>query len=119
MSFALTTPQFLDGSKDVTRRFGWAFLKPGDILCAVEKGMGLKKGEKVKRLGFIEVVSVRNEPLDEITQDDVRREGFPHWTPRDFTDFFCRSKYGARKRGLRKGINRRLSCSAAAKAENA
>lgn len=23
LSFALTTPQFLDGSKDVTRRMGW------------------------------------------------------------------------------------------------
>ena len=32
ISFALTTPQFLDGSKDVTRRNGWLMLKTGDIL---------------------------------------------------------------------------------------
>ena len=90
ISFALTTPQFLDGSKDVTRRLGWWTLKPGTVLCAVEKGMGLKKGEKVKRLGLIEVVSARTEPLCDITDEDVVREGFPGWTARDFTDFFCR-----------------------------
>lgn len=91
MSFAMTTPQFRDRSKTVTRRLGWWFVKPGDVLCGVEKGMGLKKGEKIKRLGLIEVVDARNEHLDEITQDDVIREGFPHWTPRDFTDFFRRA----------------------------
>lgn len=84
----MTTPQFRDRSKTVTRRFGWWFLKPGDVLCGVEKGMGLKKGDKIKRLGLIEVVDVRNEHLDEITQEDVIREGFPDWTPRDFVDFF-------------------------------
>ena len=45
ISFSLTTPQFRDGTKDVTRRLGWTFLKPGDRLCAVVKAMGLKKGE--------------------------------------------------------------------------
>lgn len=47
ISFALTTPQFKSRSKDVTRRIGWWFLKPGDVVMGVEKGMGLKKGEKV------------------------------------------------------------------------
>lgn len=86
MSFAMTTTQFLDGTKDVTRRFGWWFLKPGDRLCAVEKAMGLKKGEKMTRLGVIEVVSVRAEPLNAITQDDMPREGFPNFTPEYFVD---------------------------------
>lgn len=36
MSFALTTPQILNRSKTVTRRAGWSFLKPGDIVCAVQ-----------------------------------------------------------------------------------
>ena len=44
MSFALTTRQFLAHEKTVTRRLGWEFLKPGDRVCGVEKGMGLKKG---------------------------------------------------------------------------
>ena len=50
MSFAITTSQVRDRSKTVTRRLGWRFLKRGDVVCAVVKNMGLKKGEKVQRL---------------------------------------------------------------------
>lgn len=84
MSFAMTTDQVKARTKDVTRRFGWWFLKPGDVLNGVEKSMGLKPGEKIKRLCQIRVVSVTKEPLNAITQDDVRREGFPDWTPKQF-----------------------------------
>jgi len=83
ISFSMTTAQFIDGSKDVTRRFGWWFLKSGDRLMAVEKAMGLKKGEKIVRLGEIEVISVRREPLSEMSRDleygleELRREGYP------------------------------------------
>lgn len=76
MSFSLTEAQFLDGSKDVTRRLGWKFLKPGDRVRAVRKAMGLKKGERVHPLGVIEIVSVRREALEDVTHGDVRREGF-------------------------------------------
>lgn len=101
ISFSMTTPQFLDGSKDVTRRVGWEHLRVGDLLCAVEKGMGLKKGEKVKRLGTIRVVDVRQEPLDLMTRDhdyglsECRREGFPNMVPSEFVEFFCRGHRGA------------------------
>ena len=84
MSFALTTAQVLDRTKTVTRRYGWGNLKPGDVLWAVEKCMGLKKGEKVNRLALIEIVSVRTEPLKEITKEDCIKEGFPHFEPADF-----------------------------------
>jgi len=84
MSFAMTTDQFRDRSKDVTRRFGWWFLTPGDQVMGVEKSMGLKKGEKINRLGLIEIVSTGPEPLNAITPADVRREGFPNWTPEQF-----------------------------------
>lgn len=84
ISFAMTVDQIVKRKKDVTRRFGWSFLKPGDRLTGVKKTMGLKKGETVQRLCDIEVVSVRLEPLNTITQDDVRREGFPDWTPNQF-----------------------------------
>ena len=90
ISFALTIPQFIDGSKDVTRRFGWWNVKAGDVLMAVEKGMGLKPGESIKRLGLIQVVSTRSEPLDAITPEDVTREGFPGWTPEQFVDFLVK-----------------------------
>jgi len=86
ISFAKTKQQIRDRSKTVTRRFGWAFLKSGDILCGVEKGMGLKKGEQVVRLAMIDVVSVRRERVDAITQGDVVREGFPDLTPDQFID---------------------------------
>lgn len=109
MSFALTTQQFIDGSKDVTRRLGWAFLKPGDHFMAVEKCQGLKKGEHVKKLG--ECVCVSNEPerLDEIIGwpwrikepvdeidpflYDCDREGFPDLTPGQFVEMFCREMH--------------------------
>jgi len=89
ISFALTTGQFLDGTKDVTRRLGWRKLKAGDRLMGVRKAMGLKAGEKPERLGAIEVVSVRREPLDAIDQADVHREGFPDLTPATFVALFC------------------------------
>ena len=90
MSFALTTPQFLDGTKTVTRRNGWKFLTAGTLICAVEKGMGLKKGEKVKRLGVIRITSVRREPLNAITQEDCIAEGFPDLTPEQFITFYAK-----------------------------
>jgi len=70
---------------------GWKFLKVGDRLRAVEKCQGLKKGEKVRVLGVIEVVGVRREPLYKITDDDVRREGFPDWTIEQFINFYCKA----------------------------
>lgn len=93
MSFALTLDQMRAKEKDVTRRFGWWFLKPGDQVWAVEKAMGLKKGEGVKRIGLIEIVSVREEPLNAITHDDCAREGFPDFYPADFVGMLT-SHYG-------------------------
>jgi len=91
MSFSLTTRQFLNGSKTVTRRLGWAYLKPGDRLQAVEKNQGLKRGEKIKRLGAIEIVNVRRERIDQVTGPDVLLEGFPDLSPQEFLVFFCKS----------------------------
>lgn len=89
MSFMLTTEQFINGSKDVTRRIGWTFLKPGDRVRAVRKAMGLKKGEKIEVLGIIEIVSTRPEELGDITADDVRREGFGGMSRESFVGMFC------------------------------
>ncbi len=95
MSFALTTPQILARTKTVTRRAGWAFLRLGDRIQAVEKGMGLKKGETVRRLAVLRVESVSRGPLQQgFTQDDVAREGFPDMTPDAFTEMFCRTHKG-------------------------
>ena len=55
MSFSKTIPQMYAKTKTVTRRTGasWMKLQPNDRLWAVEKAQGLRKGEKVKRIGPI------------------------------------------------------------------
>ena len=94
MSFALTTQQMFDGTKDVTRRAGWVDLQVGQQVQAVKKVMGLKKGEPIEPLGVIEVVSIRREPLNAIDTADVSREGFPGQTPAEFVAMFCRHMGG-------------------------
>ena len=88
MSFSLTTEQVRNHTKTVTRRTGWKFLKPGDIVNAVEKGQGLKKGEKIRKICKIRIVSVRSEPLSDITKADCIKEGFPEMSPVEFVLMF-------------------------------
>jgi hypothetical protein len=96
ISFSLTTPQFLDESKDVTRRLGWENLEAGESLSACEKCQGIKKGERVVRLGVIDIISVRRERLDAMLDDrgyglsECSREGFPHLKPEEFVAMFCK-----------------------------
>lgn len=105
MSFMLTTLQMRKRIKRVTRRMGsWKKLRPGDLLCAVEKGMGLKRGEKIRRICTIRVVSVREEPLRAMIDDpdyglsECVQEGFEDHPslkfPDQFVEFFCRSHRG-------------------------
>lgn len=91
MSFMLTTEQVKNRTKTVTRRLGWWYLQPGDILNAVEKAMGLKKGEKIKRICQIRVKSalLQELRLEKITQDECIKEGFPEMSPQEFIDFLC------------------------------
>ena len=94
MSFMMTTEQIKNRTKTVTRRIGWEFLKSGDILNAVKKCQGLKKGEKIEKLGTIRIISIKREPLDCITYTDVIKEGFEnhpavYGSPTCFVDFFC------------------------------
>ena len=89
MSFAMTTEQIKDKTKTVTRRFGWNFLEPLTDIWAVEKAMGLKKGEKIKKLRLLHVMSVRKEPLNAITKEDCLKEGFPYFEPEDFVKMMC------------------------------
>lgn len=97
MSFSLTEPQIMARMKDVTRRDGWAFLKPGDHVMACRKCMGLAPGEKIYRLVEIEIVTNRREPLCRLVDEpayglaEVIREGFPEMTPADFVRFFLKS----------------------------
>ncbi len=94
MSFALTTEQIRDRTKTVTRRVGWGFLQPGDIVNACVKCMGLKPGEKVQRLAQIRIVRTRIEPLSRMILDgdygasEAAKEGFPGWSGDQFVDMF-------------------------------
>lgn len=96
MSFMLTTRQMYAETKTVTRRLGWWFLKPGDVVMAVEKGMGLKKDEKVVRIYPIEIISAYPEPLHFITAKEVVREGFPELSIREFMTMFMNSHKGCK-----------------------
>jgi hypothetical protein len=91
MSFSMTTPQMYARTKTVTRRFGWwdedagmPRVHPGDTITAIEKGMGLKAGQRQVVIHDIMVTDVRRERLDAITKADCIAEGFPDMEPADF-----------------------------------
>ncbi len=89
MSFSKTIEAVRDRSKTVTRRRRWLHLQPGDELVAVEKGMGLKRGERAVRIARIRVVDVRREPLSAVTRLDLKREGLPHMSVAEFVEYFA------------------------------
>ena len=95
MSFALTTAQFIARTKFVTRRMGWEKLKAGDVLWGVEKCMGMKRGEKRKRLSRIHIIDVRRERLSRMIDDaeygkaEAIAEGFPELSGAEFVAMFC------------------------------
>lgn len=97
ISMAMTIEPIRRHEKFVTRRFGWWFLKPGDVLDVVEKTMGLKLGEKHKPIidiwgnpVQIQIVNTRPEPLNAIDHHDVTREGFPGMTPSQFVNMLVK-----------------------------
>lgn len=104
ISFMLTQQQIRERTKTVTRRVGWEKLKIGELLRGVEKGMGLKAGEKVVPLATIRVVSARRELLSAMTADieygfeECGKEGFSDHPvlqcPGAFVEFFCTSHRG-------------------------
>ena len=91
ISMSMTLEQFRNRTKTVTRRMGFKNLKIGDRLNAIEKGMGLKKGEKVNSLGVIKVTNVTREKLSEITDADIKREGFAKMQRSDFIRLLCKT----------------------------
>lgn len=93
MAFSMTTDQVRKGTKTVTRRRGWANLKPGQHFCAIVKGMGLKKGEKVERLAILRCTGNRLERLNKIADEEggPAKEGFPEMTAEQFIAFFVKT----------------------------
>ena len=91
MSFSATIEQVRNKTKTVTRRHAntWKRLKVGDVLWAVEKAQGLKKGEKIKRICQIRITSIWTAPLTTMTPSECALEGFPRMSVRDFWNMFC------------------------------
>lgn len=102
MSFFYTQSQIRDRTKTVTRRLGWTFLRPGEVLNACVKCQGLKAGETVEKICRLKVVSVQQESLQAMEfpsyyghnrdygRREVSREGFPDMTPGQFIEMFCK-----------------------------
>lgn len=90
MSFSLTTEQYQNRTKTETRRPGWGRICSGEIFMGVKKAQGLKKGEKVQKLHASQVVDAHFEPLNRITEEACVREGFPHLSPAQFVEMFCK-----------------------------
>lgn len=85
ISFSLTTEQFVDQTKTVTRRLGWKDLRPGDVLMGCKKCMGLMPGEKIERLALIRVLAD-----EEYGREECKKEGFPNLSPAEFVAMFCK-----------------------------
>ena len=91
----LTKEQYRNKTKFVTRRLRWGFTKVGDIYNGVEKALGLKKGEKMVKMGQHMITGHRWERLDlmltkpEYGAQEVILEGFPDMTPQEFVNMFC------------------------------
>lgn len=82
MSVSLTEDAVRARRKTVTRRAGWTALRPGTELDLCRKVMGRRKGDPLVRIARVRVTDVRRERLDQITDEEVDREGFgPYGDP--------------------------------------
>jgi hypothetical protein len=88
MSVPLTEGAVRERRKTVTRRVGWHHARAGMRLTLCRKVLGRKPNEPLVRLADVEIVSVRRERLDAITEEDVAREGFDGHSPAWFVAFF-------------------------------
>jgi hypothetical protein len=97
MSFSHAASLVRERMKTVTRRVGWRFLEPNDLILAVEKVRGLNTGEPVHALAVLRIMDVRVEPLSRLVndaryaEDELPREGFPCWSRDDFIVHFLRT----------------------------
>lgn len=90
MSFSMTTRQMDESTpghelKKRSRRDGTGY-RVGETRMAVDRCMGLKKGEHPRHIHPVEFVTVEREPLMDIVRRpyrnghyEVEEEGFPEW----------------------------------------
>lgn len=90
MSFSKTTKQIYDKTKTETMRMGWDKLVSGDIVIAVEKAQGLKKGEKVVKITPIRIKYKIETIVMDVSPENCIKEGFPELTTLQFIEMFCK-----------------------------
>lgn len=94
MACSMTIDAVRARTKTVTRRHvgTWRDLKVGDHLTLIEKGRGLKKGEKQVALAQVVVVNVRVERLGFVAfPNELAAEGFPDMSAEEFAIMWLRS----------------------------
>lgn len=94
MAFSATIGPILCAAKTCTRREASgaaARLKPGTLLRAVDRLMGIGKNGHARTLAVLRVVDVR--PAPRITPAEVRAEGFED-KPVEFLEALLRKMYG-------------------------
>lgn len=92
MSFAMTTEAVRARRKFITRRQGWEFLKPLDRFVGIERGQGLKKGEKQVVIAP-ELECMANDPvrIGDMPDAECVLEGFPDLTAAEFVAMYCKA----------------------------
>ncbi len=92
MSFAMTTQAVRERRKFLTRRQGWATLKPGERFTGVEKAQGLSKGERqVVIAPVLECISNDAVRIGDMTDAECALEGFPDLTGAQFVEMYCKA----------------------------
>lgn len=95
MAFSKSIQAMREFRKTVTRRYGWANVKPAQIVQAVEKGQGIPRGEHVVPIHEIQLLTPRWERADLMITDqaygerEVILEGFPELSPKEFVQMLC------------------------------
>lgn len=99
MSVSMTLDAVRDQTKTVTRRHvdTWKTLASGDRLTLIEKGMGLRKGDKQVVVAEVEIVDVRVEPIRLIDtvvgygRQEIELEGFDsdEWAPIEWATWWA------------------------------
>ncbi|MGH9159145.1 MAG: ASCH domain-containing protein [Vicinamibacteraceae bacterium] len=96
MSFSHAASEVRARMKTVTRRVGWRFLKPNELIQAVDTARGSRSAEPARLLAVLRVRDVRVEPLARLienaryAEDELPREGYPCWSRDDFIARFLR-----------------------------
>jgi hypothetical protein len=99
MAFPDSASEVRERLQTVTRRPGWRFLKPNDLIQAIEfvsNETGTGGGSIARELAVLRVRSVRVEPLSRLVtdatyaEDELPREGRPCWSRDHFIATFLR-----------------------------